>query len=197
MKHGNHTSRLLAVGLTIACMATLVLAQDAPDNSTADKERAAIEETRRIYTEKLDAQAKLCEHKFAVTGCLALVRSERLGMEAQLKQREEILNDAQRQQRAQEQLERSREKARAHAQKMESPPAVSEPRSSSPKAPPKPGDLVLPRSAPAPQFTEQERSANARDYMQKQAQANAKREELAKKIKDKGPSSAPSLPTPR
>ncbi len=162
----------------------------------AADERAILEETRRVQTERLDAQARDCATRFATTRCQDKTRAERLRIEAQLRQREAVLNDAERQLRAQEQLERNRQKADAHAQKFSSSSAAPERRALTPKAAPQPGGI--PRADGAQEvstpLTEAQRRMNASNYERKQAQALAKRAEVAKNIKAKGASKTP-LPT--
>ena len=166
--------------------------------SDADTQRAAIEETRRTQTQRLDALAKDCEHKFAVTRCLDQVHTERLAIEGKLNRQEAVLNDAQRLERGQEQKERNREKAAAHAEKMaklasEPPPPVKQPKLvAQPTAPARPS---LPAAAKEPALSAQERSTRAKDYQRKQADAAAKRAEVAKRLKEVGPKKPP-LPKP-
>ena len=163
----------------------------------AADERTEIEETRRLQTERFDAQARDCATQFATTRCQDKVRAERLRLEAQIRQRETVLNDAERQLRGQEQMERNRVRAEAHALKLSSPELVGEQRTLPPKAAPQPGGTAqTPRvSESKTLLTEAQRSLNARSYERKQAQALTKRAEIAKKTQEKGASKAP-LPTP-
>lgn len=177
-------------------LAAPLVAAEEPSSTVVEQERAAIEATRRIETERLDARTRDCSQKFATTRCLDQVRGERLSMEAQLRQREEVLNAAQRQQRGQEQLVRSQEKAQMHAEKLASIPATPEKRAFFPKPPAAPGGEPSLRATSSTKLllTPEERSANVRDYERKHAQAQAKRAEVAKRIKEKGDKKAP-LPT--
>ena len=162
-------------------------------------QRTAIDETRRIQTQRLDALAKDCDRKFAVTRCLEQVRLERLAIEGKLNRQETLLNDAQRQARGREQEERNREKAVAHAQKMagETGAAHLQPRQAKPvpqsrelKGEPRP-----PTGPKTPVLTAQARDAHVKAYQRKQADANTKRAEVAKRVQDDG-AKKPSLPKP-
>ncbi len=188
---------LLALCLATGFAQAVLAADDAFNEGAAAQERAAIEEARRVQTESLDARAKDCLQKFAITRCLNQVSSERLTMQRQLKQREEVLNDAQRHKRGLEQTERSREKAQAHAQKIESMASAPKTRTSLPKPPPRPGGTLSTRisSEPKSVLTDQQRIENARDYERKQTQALAKRAEVARRVLEKGAPRA-SLPAP-
>ena len=187
---------LLVLGLTLGLAQGVSTAGEVSNENAAVHERASIEETRRVQTEILDARATECRQKFATTHCLNQVSSERLKLQSKLKQREEVLNDAERRKRGLEQTERSQEKAQAHAQKMASIASAPEPRASLPKPLPLPGGTPSARGGPEAKsaLTEQQRSDNARDYDRKQAQALAKRAEVAKRVLEKG---APQAPLPR
>ncbi|MBX9817070.1 MAG: hypothetical protein K2X79_03520 [Burkholderiaceae bacterium] len=85
----------------------LGLAQDAAQEQyhdiTAERTRAEAD---------FAAQEQTCYARFAVQSCLDRVAAQRRVLERDLKGREAALNAAQRQQRAQEQLQRSAEKVR-------------------------------------------------------------------------------------
>ena len=173
-------------------------ANEAPAASDADAQRAVIEETRRIQTQRLDALARDCERKFAVTRCLDQVHTERLAIEGKLNRQEILLNDAQRQERGREQRERNREKAAAQAEKMANLASASPAQVKQPKLAPQPSAAASarqPAGAKEPALSAPERSARAKDYQRKQADAIAKRAEVAKRLKE-ARAKKPSLPKP-
>lgn len=174
------------------------LANNIPMPADADARRAQIEETRRTQTRRLDAMARDCERKFAVTGCLEQVRAERLAIEGKLNREETLLNDAQRQARGREQRERNHEKAAAHAEKMVDLTKAEPPQAKQPKPAPLPGGTASvrrPADPKVPGLTAQERDAHTKAYLRKQADAIAKRAEVAKRLKDAGVKKS-SLPKP-
>ena len=188
---------LLFVGLGLGSTQIARAADEAAALEAAARERASIEETHRFQSEILDARAQECRQRFATTRCLNQVSSERLKLQAQLKQREQVLNDAERYKRGLEETERNQEKAQARAKKMASLAPASETRASLPKPPPQPGGAPSTRSSPdtKSQLTDQQRSDNAGDYARKQAEAQVKRAEVAKRVAEKGVPKAP-LPKP-
>lgn len=175
----------------------LAHADDIPVAPDSDAQRAVIEQTRRIQTQRLDALAKDCERKFAVTRCLDQVQAERLAIEGKLNRQEILLNDAQRQERGREQKERNREKAAAHAAKIASLDNTSSVQATQPKQPPlsAAANVRQPVGAKEPVLSASERNAHAKDYQRKQADAIAKRAEVAKRLKEAGVKK-PSLPKP-
>ena len=166
--------------------------------SDADAQRAAIKESRFLQTQRLDAMAKECEHKFAVTSCLDRVRKERFDIEGKLNHQEAALNEAQRIARALEQQERSRERAAAQAKKLanlaqETPTTVKQPKQApQATAPARTSDSM---AAKEPAISAQDRTANVRNYNQKQVDAIAKRAEVAKRLREAGAKKA-TLPKP-
>lgn len=168
-------------------------------SSDSNAQRAAIEEIRRNQTQRLDALAKDCERKFAVTRCLDQVHAERLAIERKLNRQETLLNDVQRQERGLEQTERNREKAAAQSEKMANLASAPVVQTKQPKLAAPPGAQATPRqpvsAAQEPLLSVSERSAHVKDYQRKQADAIAKRAEVAKRLKDAGVKK-PSLPKP-
>ena len=176
----------------------LAHADDIPVAPDSDAQRALIEQTRRIQTQRLDTLAKDCERKFAVTRCLDQVQAERLVIEGKLNRQEISLNDAQRQERGREQKERNREKAAAHAAKIASLDNTSSVQARQPKLASQPSataNVRQPVGAKEPVLSASERNAYAKDYQRKQADAIAKRAEVAKRLKEAG-AKRPSLPKP-
>lgn len=81
------------------------------DTQSEANAHARIEAERQQQTTLLDAEDSACLSRFAVTDCQNGVAQRRRAMLARLKREEVKLNDAMRQQRAQEQRERIQEKA--------------------------------------------------------------------------------------
>ena len=175
-----------------------VLAQEPVPVTDVDAQRASIEDSRRSQMQRLDARAKDCEPKFAVTRCLGQVHSERLEVEGKLKRQEMALNDAQRLERGREQKERNKEKAAVHAEKMAALGGeVTTDRNQSKRVarPTAPARQSVPAAAKEPFLSAQERSTNVNDYERKQRDVVAKRAEVANRLKDAG-AKKPSLPKP-
>lgn len=76
-----------------------------------DQELQRIGNTRDQKTAELDAQDAACLKRFAVTDCQNKVAAQRRQMLADLKRQESTVKDAQRRQKAAEQVQRSAEKA--------------------------------------------------------------------------------------
>ena len=193
-------SKQALVGLTMFLLMAGSWAQAGEVSVGGDAEirRAAIEESRRAQTERLDALEKNCEAKFAVTRCVDQVRAERLAIEGKLNRQENVLNDAQRQQRGREQIERNREKAAAHAEKVADQSGTTLSQIKQRKVAPNPAastNLRQPADPKLPTLTAQERDAHTNDFKRKQADAIAKRAEVAKRLKDSS-LKKPSLPKP-
>jgi hypothetical protein len=188
----------ILVSLMVTGAGSDASASEAPDSVNADAQRASIEESRRVQTQRLDSMAKDCERRFSTTRCLEQVRTERLAIEGKLNRQEALLNDAQRRERGREQEERIRDKAAAHAEKLKDMAKAPEPMPKQAKPAPQPtgqANVRPPVSAKEPVLSVQERSAHAREYQRKQADALAKRAEVAKRLKDAGPKKN-ALPKP-
>lgn len=195
------TTTLKFVGsllVAIASMGPLAYAAETEVVSDADAQRAAIKESRFLQTQRLDAMAKECEHKFAVTSCQDRVRKERFDIEGKLNRQEAALNEAQRIERALEQQERSRERAAAQAKKLANlaqatPTTVKQPKQAPQATAPARTSASI--AAKETAISAQDRAANANNYNQKQVDAIAKRAEVAKRLKDAGAKKA-TLPKP-
>jgi colicin import membrane protein len=78
-----------------------------------DQERARIVQEKASIAAQYDASKADCYQKFQVNSCLADARSVRISRNTAVKRQEVLLNDAQRKRRADEQLQRTQEKALA------------------------------------------------------------------------------------
>lgn len=96
-----------------------VWCQDTGGNAmdSYDQELQRIGVVRQQKTAELDAQDAVCLNQFAVNDCQNKVTVRRRQLLAELKRQESVVKDAQRQQRAAEQLQRSHDKAAESALK--------------------------------------------------------------------------------
>jgi colicin import membrane protein len=203
----------------LVCVLGLVLAASAwaqaePASGKADDsaEFQKIESTRAREMQALDAEELACYQHFAVSGCVQEVRSKRRAMLASLRRQEAALHEREFAARGAEQLARSREKTEEkqrqdarlridnaeggqthplkaqqekqaeHAAKAHRSPASSD------------GDATATPQATGP--TPGEQAANRSSFAHKQADAQKKRQDLAKRLADKGGKSATPLPVP-
>lgn len=82
-----------------------------------DQELQRIGSVRQQKTAALDAEEAACFNKFAVTDCQSKVAARRRQLLTELKRQESVVKDAQRQQKAADQLLRSADKAAESARK--------------------------------------------------------------------------------
>ena len=80
-------------------------------------ERQRVEALRDEKNRVFDAQERACASKFAVTDCENTIKAQRREMLADLKRQEVKINDAQRKEKAAEQLRRDADKAADNAQR--------------------------------------------------------------------------------
>lgn len=175
----------------------------APDPDSVEKERARIESIRQQQGALFDEQERVCQSKFAVNDCLKGVRKRRIAMQSDLKRQEIILNNAQRQQRGAEQLQRSEEKAADSAQRQRE--NAEQPSSSSLEERQKAQDeknlnhrkqATPVGNSPSAGKTAGPPDAQARDaYTEKQKALNERRLERDKRLKENSTTSS-GLPTP-
>ncbi len=191
--------------VALACCA-LAWGQDTAVSDTRDfdRELQRIGLVREQRTAELDAQDAACLNRFAVNDCQNTVAVRRRQVLAELKRQEALVKDAQRQQKAVEQLQRSADKAaesvgkanaiqdgeptdtpadrqkaldekvRKHQQQ-----AKPAPRASAPKV--------------ASNLDEAAQARNREAYLEKQQAAQKRRKEREQRLIDHGPG-APPLP---
>lgn len=75
----------------------------------ADEAHARIESLRNQATITFSAEEAACYTRFAVTGCVQEVNARRTALLADLKRREAILNDGERQQKVEQKRQRLKE----------------------------------------------------------------------------------------
>lgn len=190
-----------AIGLLVGCGAGFGAQATLPlDEAGVEAARAQLNAERAQQNVLFAAQDDACLQKFAVTDCQKAVAQRQRTALAAFKRREVALNDALRQQRAQEQAKRTQEKLDARAAEGASSgaavpqdrekalqekiqnhpkPAASEPRSA--------------KVAPAVDARAIEEKRNA--YAAKQQELLKKRQERDKRLQEKGPTQT-GIPTP-
>ena len=103
----------LVVGALLLGLAGIAPAQPAPAGapSSMAAERLRIEQERKREENRYAQEEAACYQRFAVTDCLREVRVRRRATFEDLKRQEIVLNDAERKNRAAEQVKRAEEKA--------------------------------------------------------------------------------------
>ena len=105
---------LMSVALWGSALAQNDALQGLPSVSA---ERAAIASSRASESAKFDALEAECYERFAVNSCLSKVQVQRRATLAEIKRREQVLNDAERMQRGAAQIRLNEEKAQEKLQK--------------------------------------------------------------------------------
>lgn len=82
-----------------------------------DDVRAQLEARRDADAAEFDRQEQACASKFAVTDCINQVKARRRAVMADYRKQETALNDADRQRRAQEELQRLEQKKQEQAER--------------------------------------------------------------------------------
>ena len=187
------------VAVFFSIVPVLVQAQVGSPGSAYDKASISdIELARRDQAQWFDEQASRCETTFAVTQCLARVRTERLAVEAALNRRERQLNDIQRSKQAKEQLERIQLKQLEHQAKLKSQARAAEDRRGANEATIKAKPTAAPPVSKTPRSAElsvAQRKANRQEFQRRQEEADARRKEVAARVKA-NTKPAPTLPAP-
>jgi hypothetical protein len=181
--------------------------QVAPVDPEGNTELQTLDAAREREAAVFNARQVECYERFAVNDCLRKLQSRHLGVLAEIKRQETLLHDRERAQRgpeqlrrieqkkqekmqaaaqaedaawrAQEKLQSQQEKQAAHAARLEASGATE----------------AVPAAPSGPGHAEQEAYRDA--YAVKQAAAEKKRQEMAKRLKDKqGDKVVPPLPVP-
>ena len=196
----------LAIGLLGLLGAWPLLAQDAMQglpSASAEYQRIAAERARENTL--FDAQEAACYQRFAVNNCLADVQSRRRAMVADFKRQEASLHDAERLQKGAERLRASEQKAlekqqqdveagKSAAAPQERLQAQQEKQAAHPLAASSASTNRVAPSSSGPSAAEQARQRAS--YAAKQAQAEKKRQEIARRLKEKSSKPVPGLPVP-
>ena len=170
-------------------------AQPTLATATPDARAQLLQERQAVQTQFAAAE-RACQQRFAVSACVEDVQIRRRAALAPLREREMQLNDAQRQQRAEErEAARVARRAAREAQALNAAPAAA----SRPPAP-----LLTPRPAPPrqaqpdPSSKAAEAAARAKVAQQRREAAQASQAEVARRLaqrKTEG-KSLTALPTP-
>lgn len=180
-------------------------------------EMQGIEHIRARETAVLDAQEAACYQRFAVSGCLQEVQSRRRAMLASLRRQEATLHEKELAERGAEQRLRSRQKAEERQAQQAQLLADQADAGSAEQQAHKlqvQKDKQAEHAAQAARLgassaraagvvtqagglTLADEAANRSSFARKQAQAEQKRQELARRLADKGGKSAAPLPLPQ
>ena len=189
--------RACIVAVLIGGLGGGACAQAAAPHMDAQAEQDRIRAARQLRSVELDERAKRCNGTFAVTQCLAEVRSERLSMDAMMDKRERALTDSQRETQSREQLERVRLKQEEHDLKLarqnlvQSPRSAEKPKQSSPV----PTTVRQLAKSKDPVVSVAQRQINQQQYVKRQQAAEEKRAAVKERVAKISKPSA-SLPLP-
>ncbi|MDZ7919253.1 hypothetical protein [Rhodoferax sp.] len=109
--------RLAALWAWVLCCGL----QAAQAQGDPQRERQSISAERAAADVRFSSQEQACQGRFVVQACLDDVAAQRRTLERELKRREASLNAVDRQQAAQDQLQRSADKARDHQNRQTEP----------------------------------------------------------------------------
>jgi hypothetical protein len=190
------------------CCATPAFAQAVPGTAAlpTSEDYQRIEETRARETALLDAQEATCYQRFSVNDCLKKVQSARRALLADLKRQETRLHDRERMQQGADQLQRAQQKAldrkQAETEAQENPGQAEEKLQAQHDKQTEHAakGATVPATPGAAQPTgpsAAEQAAFRESYNAKQAAAEKKRQDIAKRLKDKGSKPVPPLPVPQ
>ena len=165
----------------------------------SDLSRAQVEGERNAQTEYFDGKVRNCESAFAVSECLSQVRLQRLAALALLNRLERLLNDSERSQLAEQQIEISRRKQTEHTARLidyargsnESKVADQ----SIPIPSKSPGTPLGPKAKPSMQLSTAQRLQNRQDFLRKQDEAQERRKAAVARFEVNVKPAAP-LPVP-
>jgi hypothetical protein len=200
--------RHVAIGLLGLLWALPLRAQEDPmqglPSASAEYQRIAAERSRE--NAGFDAQEAGCYGRFAVNACLKEVQSRRRAMLADLKRQEASLHDAERLQKGADRLRASEQKAldrqEQDVQAGQSAATVQQRLQAQQEKQAEHAASALPvpsenRELPVSSGPSAKEQASQRErYAAKQAQAEKKRQELARRLKEKGAKPVPGLPVP-
>ena len=186
----------------LCCGMVATFAQDVPTDEAARQiQRQHIQTERTRLEAAWGAQEAACHSRFMVQSCLDKLDAERRTAEQSFKRQEAVLNAADRRQRAQEQLERTAEKARdRQAHEAESQSGVKNDAARSLEERQQGHKPAVPASAsskPSPSApSAQDQAAYRQAFNAKLRAAQEHREARDKRLKESTETS-PSLPLPQ
>ncbi len=171
-----------------------------PDATQVQRQRISAERTRAEA--EFSRQEQACQSRFAVQACMDQIAVQRRTLARELMRQEAELNAAERQQRAQEQLQRSAEKerdyqARAQQQTDNATPDRLQAQQEKQQAHRKMAPVSSPADKPLPAAPTAAEQASLREaYAAKQRAAQERRMAREKRLRDT-PQPTPGLPTPQ
>jgi hypothetical protein len=199
--------RHVAIGLLGLLGALPLHAQEDPmqglTSASAEYQRIAAERSHENAV--FDAREAACYGRFAVNGCLKEVQSRRRAMLADLKRQEASLHDAERLQKGAERLRASEQKAlERQEQDVEAGQSAANGQERLRAQQAKQAEHAA--FAPVPREsrelpvssgpTAKEQASQRESFAAKQAQAEKKRQEIARRLKEKSAKPVPGLPVP-
>lgn len=168
-------------------------------NTQSDLSRAQVEGDRKAQEEYFDGKVRNCESAFAVSECLTQVRLQRLAALAVLNRLERQLNDSDRSQLAEQQLEISRRKQSEHTAKLIDQERGSNKSKDANQSIPilvkSSGAPLVLRAEPSTQLSSAQRLHNRQDFQRKQDEAQERRKAAIARLKVNTKPAAP-LPVP-
>lgn len=192
---------LRLAGLLVACLGLQVAWAQTDGAVQAKRQRISAERSRAEAVFLQQEQA--CQSRFAVQACVDQIAAQRRALERELTRQEVSLNATERQQRAQEQLQRSTEKERDYQARVAEPAgdgasdrlqAQQEKQQAHRKVAPVPASSAASKPLPtAPTAAEQASLREA--YTSKQQAAQERRVAREKRLRESTEKS-PTLPTP-
>jgi hypothetical protein len=204
-------SRLALCALLVGIgFAPLAMGEPVNDSTQRDldQQRRRIETERKEKMKELAAQDAACLSRFAVTDCQNKVGLRRLELLADLRRQEARLNEADRQQKGAEQLQRIEDKAEEKRKKLserQATPAADtmqdrqktlDEKVLNHKKQGTNATAATPPREKAPVLSGQTIESNRRAYAEKQRAAQLRRAEREKKLLDKGGVPLPLPQTP-
>ena len=189
------------VGSVLLCLLA------APALAQADA-RAELEARRDVQAAEFDRQEQACSAQFAVTDCVNRVKARRIAVMAEFRKQENALNDADRRQRAQDELQRLEQRKAertdkesqaaqvpANAEQQRLREAQLRQQQHGPQGTPRAAASAPVKAASKDAGTVQQ---NEKAYAQRQQEAASRRAERDKRLQEKkNGKPVPDLPTPR
>lgn len=181
------------VGMAVWLSAGFSVQAAAPlDESAVEAARARLDAQRKTQNAEFAAQDDACLTRFAVTDCQNAVAKRRRAASARLKREEVELNNAVRQQRAQEQVTRTQEKQDARATRdasnaVAAPPDREKALQEKIQNHPQPAQAQARRAKVVEAADAKVLEENRKAYADKQQTLLKKRQERDRRLQEQGP----------
>jgi hypothetical protein len=172
---------------------TLLCALPAIGQADASAERARIARERQQAEADYSAEVARCESQFIVASCVEKARKQRRTALDRLSRAQNVLDDAERKQRAAERLQRVQDKRRAMAERPAEPPPRVVQRAASAPAAPVSRPIPVPHDPRPSQAEQAEREAA---YEHRLQEAAAHRREVEQRNARRAASHKPAAPLP-